>query len=154
MLRVWLLAGMVAGQGITGFDSGTPMKARQYVAYVAEAATVRAGKPDGLELRFQVKDGFHVNSHRPASELLIPTGLKLEAASGVTVGAATYPPGESYKVGDDTLSVYTGDFLVRLPVTAAAGEHAVDGELTYQACDRAACYPGKTLKVRVLFTAR
>jgi DsbC/DsbD-like thiol-disulfide interchange protein len=153
MLPVMVMA-LLAGQGITGFDPGTPVRARQYVTYVAESVTVKAGKPEELDLRFQVRDGFHVNSHRPASELLIPTGLKLEPAAGVKVGAADYPAGQSYKVGADTLSVYTGDFLVRLPVTAAAGEHAVDGELTYQACDRAACYPGKALKVRVLFTAR
>ena len=70
------------------------------------------------------------------------------------VGEAVYPAGSSYQVGTDTLDVYTGAFTVRLPVTAAVGEHEVDGELSYQACDRAACYPGKTLKVRVLFTAR
>ncbi len=28
-----------------------------------------------VELRFKVADGFHVNSHTPKSELLIPTNL-------------------------------------------------------------------------------
>ncbi len=137
---------------IGGFDQ--PVKARQYVSYVAESQTIPAGKPVELELRFHVMDGFHVNSHRPASDLLIPTALELQAASGVRVGEAVYPSGVPYKVGDDTLDVYTEDFTVRLPVTASAGEHSVDGDLKYQACNRAACYPGKTLHVRVLFTAR
>jgi DsbC/DsbD-like thiol-disulfide interchange protein len=135
-----------------GFEQ--PVRARQYVSYVAESQGIAAKRPVELELRFHVKDGFHVNSHTPSSELLIATGLSLQPATGVTVGEARYPAGSSYQVGEDTLNVYTGDFTVRLPVTAAPGEHAVDGELRYQACDKAACYPAKTLKVKVLFTAR
>jgi hypothetical protein len=45
--------------------------------------------------------------------------------------------------------VYAGDFTVKLPVVAAAGEHTVEGSLKYQACDNAACYPPKTLPVKV-----
>ena len=131
-----------------------PVRGRQYVTFVGESQTVAAGKKVELELRFHVTDGFHVNSHAPASELQIPTGLALEQVDGVKVGVAAYPAGKAYKVGDDTLNVYTDDFMVKVPVTATAGEHEVDGELKYQACDRAACYPPKTLKVKVLFTAK
>ncbi len=146
---------MVAGLALpVGAQFDQPVRGRQYVAYVAESQTVAAGKKVELELRFHVNEGFHVNSHVPASELQIPTGLALERVEGVKVGEASYPAGKAYKVGDDTLNVYTDDFMVTVPVTATAGEHAVDGELKYQACDRAACYPPKTLKVKVLFTAK
>jgi DsbC/DsbD-like thiol-disulfide interchange protein len=147
-----LTVGLASGQDLGSFDQ--PVRVRQYVAYVAESQVVAAKKPTQLELRFHVKDGFHVNSHTPSSELLIATGLSLQAATGVTVGEAQFPAGTAYQVGNDTLGVYTGDFTVRLPVTAAPGDHAIDGELKYQACDRAACYPAKTLRVKVLFTAR
>jgi DsbC/DsbD-like thiol-disulfide interchange protein len=145
-------AGAASGQDMGSFDQ--PLKARQYVTYVAESQVVAAKRPAQLELRFHVKDGFHVNSHTPSSELLIATGLSLQTATGVIVGEAQFPAGTAYQVGSDTLDVYTGDFTVRLPVTAAPGDHAIDGELKYQACDRAACYPAKTLRVKVLFTAR
>jgi len=39
-------------------------------------------------------------------------------------------------------------------VVAAAGEHALDASLRYQACDNAACYPPRNLPVKVLFTAK
>jgi hypothetical protein len=139
-------AGAASGQDMGSFDQ--PLKARQYVTYVAESQVVAAKRPAQLELR------FHVNSHTPSSELLIATGLSLQTATGVIVGEAQFPAGTAYQVGSDTLDVYTGDFTVRLPVTAAPGDHAIDGELKYQACDRAACYPAKTLRVKVLFTAR
>ena len=141
---------------LTAQDSGSfgqPARGRQYVSYVAEAQTIAAKRPAELELRFHVNEGFHVNSHTPLSELQIPTSLQLQPASGAKVGEAAYPQGKPYKVGDDTLDVYTGDFLIRLPVTASAGDHVVEGELRYQACDRAACYPPRTLHVSVPFTA-
>ena len=47
-----------------------------------------------------------------------------------------------------------GDFTVKVPVTASAGEHTMDGTLRYQACDSAACYPPKSLVVKVLFVAK
>ena len=66
-----------------------------------------------VELRFQVDEGFHVNSHHPASELLIPTVLTLEPAAGVKVLDAEYPKGVAFKVADETLDVYQGEFRVR-----------------------------------------
>ena len=53
-----------------------------------------------------------------------------------------------------TLSVYTGEFAVRVPMTAKAGNHELHGSLQYQACDRAACYPVKKLPLDIVFTAQ
>ena len=46
-----------------------------------------------LELHFRVVDGFHVNSHTPKSELLIPTQITLQPPAGVKTEAAEYPAG-------------------------------------------------------------
>ena len=137
-----------------------PVMAKSYVMYVAEPQNVSAGKKAVLEMRFHVMDGFHVNSHRPKSELLVPTELTLNAADGVKAGAIEYPAGTMFSFGfdpndsNDKLDVYTGDFTVKLPVVAAAGEHTIAGTLKYQACDNKACYPAKTLPVQVLFRAK
>jgi len=139
-----------------GVDTA-PVKPKSYVVYAAEAQDVPAGKQAVLELRFHVVDGFHVNSHTPKSELLIPTTIALQPAVGVKTEAAVYPAGTSYSFSFDPankLDVYTGDFTVKLPVVAAAGAHTIDGKLRYQACDRAACYPPKSLPLQVMFTAK
>ena len=138
-----------------GFDSSARTKG--YVLYDAEPQTVKAGKPSVLELHFKVVDGFHVNSHTPKSELLIPTAITLQEAGGVKAGAVEYPAGTTYSFNfapNDKLDVYSGSFTMKLPVVATAGEHTLDGSLHYQACDHAACYPPKTLRVQVLFTAK
>ena len=151
----WLL--VVGASRAQMGDMNAAAKPKAYVVYAAEPQTVAAGKNAVLELRFRVMQGFHVNSHTPKSELLIPTALTLDTAAGVKVGPLEYPAGQSYSFSFDPkekLDVYAGDFTVKLPVVAAAGEHTIVGTLRYQACDNASCYPPKTLPVQVLFTAK
>jgi DsbC/DsbD-like thiol-disulfide interchange protein len=132
-------------------------KPKAFVAYTAEQQQVSAGKRSVLELHFRVLDGFHVNSHTPKSELLIPTRITLQPATGVKPETAEYPAGASYSFSFDPgekLDVYSGDFTVKLPIVAEAGAHTIDATLRYQACDHAACYPPKTLPVQIIFTAK
>ena len=132
-------------------------KPKSYIVYAAEQQKVAAGKRSVLELHFRVVDGFHVNSHTPKSELLIPTQIALQPAAGVKAEAVEYPAGTSYSFSFDPtekLDVYTGAFTVKLPVVAEAGTHTMDGTLRYQACDHAACYPPRSLPVQVIFTAQ
>jgi hypothetical protein len=139
------------------FGSESQAKPKAYIVYAAENQTIPAGKSAIVELHFRVLEGFHVNSHRPKSELQIPTNLTLGSATGVKAGAMQYPEGTAYSFSFDPtekLDVYSGPFTVKLPVVATAGEHHVSGTLHYQACDHAACYPPKTLPVEVLFTAK
>jgi hypothetical protein len=148
--------GMLPAQQIGNLDAPAP-KPKSYVVYAAEPQNIVAGKRSVLELHFQVVDGFHVNSHTPKSELLIPTQILLQPAAGVKADAVEYPAGTSYSFSVDPsekLDVYTGAFTVKLAVVAEAGTHTVDGTLRYQACDHAACYPPKSLPVQVIFTAK
>ncbi len=142
----------VSGQEMEGFSA--PVKAKEFVVYAAEEQTVPAGKKGAVDLQFHVVDGFHVNSHRPKSELLIRTELKLDPAVGVTTGELLYPSGKPYQLGDETLDVYTGAFAVTVPIQATTGSHTIHGELRYQACDRAACYPVKKLPVEIVVQAK
>jgi DsbC/DsbD-like thiol-disulfide interchange protein len=146
----------VPGGQVGSLDAPAP-KPKSYVVYSAEQQVVTAGKRSVLELHFRVVDGFHVNSHTPKSELLIPTQVVLQPATGVKADAVEYPTGSSYSFSFDPsekLDVYSGAFTVKLPVTAEAGAHTIEGSLRYQACDHAACYPPKSLPVEVLVTAK
>ncbi len=164
MLRLALAGTIVVFAGVAALpaqeagnlDAPAP-KPKSYVIYAAEPQDVTAGKRSTLELHFRVVDGFHVNSHTPKSELLIPTQLALQPAAGVKAEPVAYPAGTSYSFSFDPsekLDVYTGAFTVKLPVVAEAGTHTVDGTLRYQACDHAACYPPKSLPIQVIFTAK
>jgi len=161
-MRAIALAGLLAIPSVLvaqqSGDLSTPLaKSKQYVSYEAEEQAVKAGKRSVVEMRFRVMDGYHVNSHTPKSELLIPTALKLDTADGVKAEAVQYPAGTQYSFSfepGEKLDVYTGVFTVKVPVTVVAGAHTLIGALRYQACDNAACYPPKTLPVQLVLKAK
>ena len=157
-LAAALLASSASTAGIASaqLNMNAPAK-KAYVVYAAEPQTVAANKPATVELRFQILSGYHVNSHTPKSEFLIPTVVTLQSASGVKAGELQYPHGVSYSFASDPgtkLDVYAGSFTVKLPVVASAGTHTLDGTLKYQACDNASCYPPRTVPLKVLFNAK
>jgi hypothetical protein len=120
----------------------------------APLKTVTRGKPTDIDLRFHISPGFHVNSNRPNSEFLIPTALKINAPTDIVIGKLTYPPGQEQSfpfAPDEKLSVYSTEFSVGVVVHPLAsvipGKYMLHGELKYQACDNAACYPPKKLPI-------
>src|ERR1700746_2748217 len=129
---------------------------RVYVSFEgATPATVSPGKPADVELHFKVKEGFHINSNQPKSELLIPTILKLEPPTDVVAGNIVYPPGKDLSFPFDPsekLNVYSEDFTVTAKMsaakTASAGNFTVHGQLRYQACSDNACFPPKNIPVQ------
>jgi thiol:disulfide interchange protein DsbD len=92
-----------------------------------------------------VNPPFHINSHLPTDEFLVPTSLNIQPAKGVAVVKIDYPAGELKKFifSESPLSVYEG--TVRIAVTLALApdfsgtEVRVDGSLGFQACDNNSC---------------
>jgi len=120
----------------------------------APLITVTRGKAGTVDLHFRVGGGFHINSNTPKSEFLIPTVLKLTAPTDIVVGKVIYPAGEEMSFAfapSEKLSVYSGAFIlgvvVRPLASVVAGKYAFHGQLKYQACDKAACYPPKQTPV-------
>lgn len=115
---------------------------------------VKAGGTAAVQLDFRIGSEFHINSHKPKSELLIPTVLKLTASAPVAVASVKYPDGQDMSFPfspDEKLSVYSGDFtitaVIKAPANAPSGDFPVSGSLHFQACDRSACYPPRSLPV-------
>ena len=129
----------------------------QRVSLQTDIQTVAAGKPAWIDLRFHVATGFHINSHAPKDETLIPTDLALPASASLHALQTVFPDGAPLHLNigaGETLSTYTGDFIVKVQVLAERGEPILVGSLRYQACDTASCFPPRTLPVRVALSAR
>ena len=116
---------------------------------------LKAGSTANVEMAFRIGIEFHINSDHPRSELLIPTALKLSAESPVTVAGLKYPAGQDMSfpfAPTEKLSVYSGDFsitaVLKASAKAASGNYPVTGELRFQACDRSACYPPRSIPVK------
>src|SRR5919108_5449660 len=149
MIAALIIAVSLAALGV---DDSSP---KAFVAAVnAPHANLTAGKPARVQLKFRVSEGFHINSNVPRSSYLIPTKLTLNAPAGITVGKVTYPPGTDMSFPfspDEKLNVYSGEFTITAALSAARstgpGQHKIQGELGYQACNDRACYPPKKLPV-------
>jgi hypothetical protein len=116
-----------------------------------DTVVVARGKKAPLSIALRVNRGFHVNSHQPNDELLLPTVVHLNPPEGIAIMDIAYPEAEELALpfaGHDKLSVYSGDFEVtaevRIPKSAAIGTQRVHGEVRYQACDNRQCFPPKT----------
>jgi DsbC/DsbD-like thiol-disulfide interchange protein len=117
-----------------------------------EQISVPAGKASPVALHFRIAQGFHINSHRPKEDYLIPTTFSIPADSGVQLASATYPAGTEFTLPvdpDTKLSVYTGEFAIQTHIVAPRGNHLVNASLRYQACDNNACMPPKTITVPI-----
>jgi hypothetical protein len=151
VLCVALLSLAARAQGIQLGDAPAAAH-KEHVELVSDAVQVMAGSPQMVELRFRVDDGFHINSHTPKDELLIPTELRVDAASKVKVLDEQYPKGSVFRLplgSGETLDVYQGEFRVSLRMVVPKGASTLVGELRYQACDNASCFPPRTLRVMV-----
>jgi len=123
---------------------------------VAPPAKVVAKRRAPAQARLEVAlaPGYHVNSNTPSEEYLIP--LRLTWGPGPLEAAqVTYPQPhmEKYSFSPKPISVFTGkfDLVSRFQVAANAppGPGVMTGKLRYQACNDKACFPPKTVEVRL-----
>jgi hypothetical protein len=117
-----------------------------------EQVTVPAGKASDVALHFRIAQGLHINSNKPKDEFLIPTTFSIPDGAGVHLQDANYPAGVDITLPLDPstkLSVYTGEFTIQAKIVAAAGNHLVEAKLHFQACDKNACMPPKTIPVAI-----
>jgi len=149
-----LLAVAAAAQDLGSFSKSKTSPTNRVTAAPSTVVRVSQGGKTTVELPFQVARGFHINSNKPGSDLLVPTVVSLSPPTNISVGGVQYPQGHEFSLPVDPnekLNVYTGDFTVNATVTAAkntpAGRYRVHGLLKYQACDDRACYPPAQLPI-------
>jgi hypothetical protein len=135
--------------------TGTPRQAHVALQPVPPV-TLTPGKTAMAEIRFRVAPGFHVNSSKPTSELLIPTTVELSPLAQIKVAKVSYPPGQDFVLPvapDEKLNVYSGDVTVTVLLSAAKpivpGSYKLPGTLRYQACDDRSCFPPKSLALEI-----
>ena len=123
------------------------------------AVTVTAARPANAIIRFRVAPGFHINSSKPNSELLIPTVLTVSPLPQVKAGKVVYPAGHDFTLKaapSEKLNVFSGDVSLNVPISAAKplapGSYTLKADLRYQACDDNSCYPPKTVSIEIPVT--
>ncbi len=129
---------------------------KQYVTLIppSEPLKARAGTVVEAPVAFAVERGYHINSHKPTEEFMLPTRMEW-TAPGLKHIVDTYPQPElkSFPFAPNKkLSVYEGVQTLKakfvVPAGSKAGTITVEGRMRYQACDNAACYPPRYAGVK------
>lgn len=156
--NIVLGAAMLAGLTACA-QAQSPGKATVAVvsASVSPAHVGRGGK-GVLTVTLAVAPQFHVNAHKTNDPDLIATDFAPSAPVGVTFGAVHYPAPHSLSLDGKPTPVYVGRTTFSVPFTVAktakAGASTVGGQLTYQGCNAASCFPPRTVAVKASVSIR
>lgn len=119
---------------------------------------VPRGKEFQVAIVVDIARGFHMNSHKPSDEYLIPTTLTPQLPAGFQLADTIYPNGRLEKFSfspNKPLDVYTGSVTLKLRLVAQSsaplGLVTIPVTLRYQACNDAACLPPVKVPVAVQF---
>ena len=118
---------------------------------VADADRLVAGKPFRLAVVADIRAGWHVNSHTPKEDCLIPTEVKIKEVPGLKLSAVSYPRQleRKFAFSEQKLAVYEGRTLFIVPgavdAAAAPGPRTITAVLSYQPCNDNQCLPPATL---------
>ncbi|HUP03169.1 MAG TPA: protein-disulfide reductase DsbD domain-containing protein [Bryobacteraceae bacterium] len=102
-----------------------------------------------------VREGFHVNSDKPAEDYLIPLKITWTQTGALQPQPATFPAPQfqKYEFSQKPLSVFTGAFDVtanfKVAANAPAGQGIATGRLSYQACNNTACFAPKSIQISI-----
>lgn len=117
------------------------------------------GEAIGVEVLARVEPGWHVNSHTPTYDFLIPTTLELELPPDWPAPRIEWPEPilGTFGFAEDPLSVFEGYFVIRAQIDApseaalaSAGESLrAPIEVGYQACDDKSCVAPNAAKTTV-----
>ncbi len=117
------------------------------VLAAVDASQIPAGGTSELTLTIDMTPGWHINSHKPLEDWLIPTDLSLEAPDTFEVLETTYPPEKlmRFEFSDQDVAVYEGRVTIRTRFRVRPGTPPGDleiaGALLYQACNDRTCLP-------------
>ena len=142
----------IAAQTDSSLPSGASVaKPRAYVSL----DEVPAGHLFEVAIVVDILTGYHMNSHTPSEEYLIPTGVTLAPTPGFRETGTTYPDGQmlQFDFSKEKLSVYSGSVTIRVKLAADAsatpGEATLPFTLRFQACNMSACLPPAKVPVPV-----
>ncbi len=109
-------------------------------------ASVRPGGTFQVAVVATIKPGYHINSHEPEDEFLVPTVVEFNETRGIAFGPAGYPVPKliSLSFSPKKMSVYDEKISIiaagRISDDVSPGDVKVSGVFSYQGCDDKSCY--------------
>jgi len=120
----------------------------------------RVGATVTADVRLRIAPGFHVNSHEPLQDYLVPTTVSLRDGDGFRIGPVEYPPGKPAAGGaaPEAVSVYENETVLRVPIlvprACAASDKSLVLEISLQVCDDRECFAPQALEAPITVRVR
>jgi len=111
---------------------------------IAEAPSIRAGKPFWLAVRLEMNDGWHVNWLNPGDAGLAPT-VDWELPDGFEAGELQWPSPQKFAMPELSIFGYEDEVLLLTKITPPSTLETpvvIKARVTWLAC-REACVPGE-----------
>ncbi|QCK14430.1 protein-disulfide reductase DsbD domain-containing protein [Mangrovivirga cuniculi] len=107
--------------------------------------------PDTLVLFFTINQGFHIQSHKPEDDLLIPTELYLQETNNLSFGSPAFPEPEYFYVGNFKTLVFSNELIVKVPLiySGKLNQNSIFGKLKYQPCNNQKCFFPRELSFKI-----
>lgn len=121
----------------------------------ADRTAYGAGSPARVAALVTIEPGWHVNSHTPTFDYLIPTELDLLLPESWPAETVQYPKAEmqTFAFADQPLAVYDGSVVIvgrlEVPAGTAQGPIPIRARLRYQACNDSQCLPPVTTEAEL-----
>jgi suppressor for copper-sensitivity B len=157
--RLWILLALTGACLFSSRIHAQPPRPEKADVHLAVDRTAYdSGSTARIAALVSIEHGWHVNSHKPTFDYLIPTVLDLQMPSGWPEETVKYPQAEmqTFAFADQPLSVYDGDVVilteVRIPPGVPQGSVPLRASLRYQACNDSQCLPPVTTTAEVQLT--
>ncbi|HEX2642004.1 MAG TPA: protein-disulfide reductase DsbD domain-containing protein, partial [Thermoanaerobaculia bacterium] len=151
MATAMLLAGAPANPAAAQI----PRPEKASLKLEADRTAYEAGTTARIAALVEIEHGWHVNSHQPTFDYLIPTVLNIHPPAGWPEEKILYPAAalKTFAFADQPLSVYDGQIVIEADVAVPAGTPAGDvpvrATLDYQACNDSQCLPPVTVEAKL-----
>jgi uncharacterized protein len=128
-----------------GPDGARAGEASVQVAVQGPGQPVRGGQSFRVAVTLQVPEGWHVNSHRPGQDYLIPTSVAFDSIEGLRLQDIQFPPAARAELGfaGQPLSVYEGTVRIEAVFTTdhdlPPGDYPLRVKVNYQPCSQSEC---------------
>ncbi|MDZ7263758.1 MAG: thioredoxin domain-containing protein [candidate division KSB1 bacterium] len=119
--------------------------------------TIAPGEVADIMVTAKIEAGFHINSHQPGADYLIPTVLTFEPLSNASFSEIIYPEPKmaTFAFSEEALSVYENEIILKSKVTLSrqfpAGAAVIRGKFSYQACNDQNCFAPTTEAFEIPF---
>ncbi len=136
---------------MSDFLAGCNQQKTDILKITAPQIIVDVGESSTINVRVEVKNGYHIQANKVNEEYLIPTTLKINADKNIMLGEQAFPQSKKFSLegSDDYLNVYDGNFDISIAFKTTEqiqkGKHTLAAKIHYQACDSKSCLSPKTV---------